>query len=487
LSVNYKPPDGWAADFIPFYWEGEFHLFYLKDFRDLVGHGEGTPWCHLVTSDFVHFTDYGECLPRGRIDEQDLYVFTGSVIHGNDNLFHIFYTGHNPHFPELGKPTQAILHAVSPDLMSWKKLPEEVFYAPTDRFEPHDWRDPFVFWNESAGEYWMLTAARLKEGPSRRRGCLALSVSHDLHSWEVKDPFYAPGLYFTHECPDLFQMGEYWYLIFSEFSDATLTRYRMSPVLASGELPLSDAWLTPRVDSFDGRAFYAAKTASDGQHRYLFGWNPTREHEQDNGSWQWGGNLVVHKLFQEANGTLSVGIPETVAASFNHSLPVRFERGFGIWIWQYNQVRLAGGGLCCASAGKLPETCRIDIQLNYESRITGCGVMLRSSHDFESGYYIRLEPQRQRLVFDSWPRPGDIPFMPGLEQPLITRADEPIQITIYVDGSLCEIYVNQQVALSARMYDHPVVKTTLTTLGEWGVFTTGDGGGCFSRMQLFIP
>ena len=71
-QINYKPANGWAADFIPFYWKGEYHLFYLKDYRDIAGHGEGTPWCHLVTRDFVNFVDHGECLARGSSEDQDL-------------------------------------------------------------------------------------------------------------------------------------------------------------------------------------------------------------------------------------------------------------------------------------------------------------------------------------------------------------------------------------------------------------------------------
>lgn len=53
----------------------------------------------------------------------------------------------------------------------------------------------------------MLLAARLKEGPAGRRGCVALCASKDLTGWEVRDPFWAPYLYTTHECPDLFRMG----------------------------------------------------------------------------------------------------------------------------------------------------------------------------------------------------------------------------------------------------------------------------------------
>ena len=159
----YKPEDGWAADFIPYYKDGLYYLYYLKDYRDRDNYGEGTPWFLITTSDFVHFAEHGEVLPRGTVDEQDLSVFTGCVLEAEGQC-HIFYTGHNPHFGGQNKPIQAVMHAVSDDLLHWTKVPEDTFFAPTDGYEPHDWRDPFVFWNEAAGEYWMLLAARRLTG-----------------------------------------------------------------------------------------------------------------------------------------------------------------------------------------------------------------------------------------------------------------------------------------------------------------------------------
>ena len=49
MGIFYRPDDGVAADFIPFYWQGDYHLFYLKDYRDIPGHGEGTPYWHIVS------------------------------------------------------------------------------------------------------------------------------------------------------------------------------------------------------------------------------------------------------------------------------------------------------------------------------------------------------------------------------------------------------------------------------------------------------
>jgi beta-fructofuranosidase len=241
-----------------------------------------------------------------------------------------------------------------------EKNPEHTFFAPADKYEPHDWRDAFVFWNEDAKEYNMLLAARFKTGIPRRRGLTALCASKDLVKWEVKEPFYAPALYFTHECPDLFKMGDWWYLLFSEFTDLVRTRYRMSR-------SLSGPWIIPERDDFDGHAFYAAKTASDGNKRFIFGWNPTREGEKDNGNWQWGGNLVVHEVQQDKNGELTVRVPQTVSNAFANKVNYSFENNIGNAKVENGSVTLQAAGTFAASlAGKMPGTCKISATIQLK-------------------------------------------------------------------------------------------------------------------------
>jgi beta-fructofuranosidase len=467
----YKPSDAWAADFIPFYADGRFRLFYLHDWRDQLRHGEGTPWYQVSTDDFVRFEEHGESLARGSALDQDLYVFTGSVLEAGGQ-YHIFYTGHNPHPREGEPPDQAVMHAASPDLLHWEKVREDTFFSPQDIYEKNDWRDPFVFWNAEAGEYWMLLAARLKVGPSRRRGCTALCTSADLKKWTVRPPFYSPGLFFTHECPDLFRMGDWWYLVFSEFSDRSVTRYRMSRLL-------SGPWLAPPDDCFDGRAFYAAKTWSDGSHRFIFGWNPTREGEKDYQAWHWGGSLVVHEVIQQADGRLSVRIPQSIDRAFSRSLPV--VPGIQIGNWQTTGNALscrdenawpcsdenawsctAEGSFACIAAGDTPDCGSLSADILFSGTTRSCGIMLRASDDMEKAYYVRLEPDRQRLVLDSWPRNGDCPHMVELERPADLAADQFHHVQILVSGSVCEVYFDNRIAMSARLYD---LKS-----GLWGFF-----------------
>lgn len=477
----YRPVNAWAADFIPFYAKDKFQLFYLHDWRNVAQNGEGTPWYLISTDDFVNYTEHGEMLARGTKDEQDLFVFTGSVIEAKGQ-YHIFYTGHNPHFRQAGKPEQGVMHAVSDDLLHWRKVPEDTFYAPSDKYEPHDWRDPFVFWNEEAKEYWMLLAARFKTGIPRRRGCTALCASKDLRQWEVREPFWAPNLYYTHECPDLFKMGDWWYLVFSEFTDLVRTHYRMSRTLKG-------PWLVPKNDNFDARAFYAAKTASDGQRRFVFGWDPTRQESRDYYRWHWGGNLVVHEVHQEKDGALSVSIPKTVDQAFSRPVPFKFGQGVGNIKIDNNDVRIDASGSfgCVAAEAVMPDRCRIGARIEFEKGTKGCGLMLRASDDYDKAYYIRLEPQSNRLVFDMWPRgagdaqhpitSADGPFMLDLERPLELTPGQTVDLTVLVDGTIGVVYAAGKVAMSTRMYNLPK--------GQWGVFAN-EGNAQFRNLSLSV-
>lgn len=99
-TLFYKPENGWAADFIPFYKDGVYYLYYLHDYREAAAHGEGTPWFLVTTKDFVHFEEHGEILARGTPEEQDLYVFTGCVFEADEAMtgakYHLLTQGTTP-------------------------------------------------------------------------------------------------------------------------------------------------------------------------------------------------------------------------------------------------------------------------------------------------------------------------------------------------------------------------------------------------------
>jgi len=426
----YKPEDAVSGDYIPFFWEGTFHLFYLKDWRNAEKYGEGIPWFKVKTQDFYHFEDAGEMIPRGGREDQDLCVFTGSVI-AAQGKFHIFYTGNTPYLEEKGGVQQAVMHAVSDDLEHWTKAPEDTL-IPAKQYDHHHFRDPFVYYDEAKKNYVMLTVSR-KNGEELYAGFTARYVSEDLKTWRDDGVFWAPNLYHTHECPDYFKMGDWWYLVFSEYSDQYATRYVMAPTP-------NGPWHMPGDDVFDGRAFYAAKTASDGAGRYLFGWLPTREGNKDEGNWQWGGNLVVHQLVQQSDGTLGCKLPESL--NFIWQTAAEYPGAAELQNAEGRQALRLFAPQCGAY--------RVDLTLRFKEGTRQFGVYLGQDEKSKAGYKYEFLPEEGLLEFRkmAW-----ISNEKGLNRAVCIEAEKELRLTLLVDGDACVLYVNDTYALCARMYE----------------------------------
>ena len=194
---------------------------------------------------------------------------------------------------------------------------------------------------------------------------------------------------------------------------------------------------------------------------------------------------MVHELAQRADGTLSVHIPKEVRSAWTESLPFTLSQTLGSVTGNREHVSIdATGTFACAAAPELPERCKIEMDLVFEKGTRGCGLMLRTSSDLESTYYVRLEPENHRVVFDSWPRGSgpehpitsvDAGYMPGLDQWVDLTPGSTAHVTVLIDKTIAVIYVNDRIALSTRMYD--------LRSGGWGPFVI-QGKAEFRKITL---
>lgn len=464
----YQPEDGWVGDVIPWQEDGVFHLFYLHETRRTPK--EGMPWYRITTENLVDFTEMGLAIASGGPEADDFNIYTGSIVLDADGVHHAFYTGQNPERRGSdGLPLQLVMHATSGDGMStWERHPEHTFGATTG-YETADWRDPFVFRDEEAGIWRMLITARHAYGPARRRGVIAQCVSTDLVTWQPAAPFWDPRRVIAHECPEVFRIGDWWYLVSSEFSDAFVTRYRMAR-------SLEGPWIVPAHDSLDGRAYYAAKSAARGDRRLFFGWISSREGSRDDGAWQWAGTLSVLEAEQRADGTLAFHPAQELRDTFSEPAAALRAR---------TVLSAPDGYAQQLSAEDAPASFRLTARFEIAEGTRECGVLLRASEDGDEGYQLRLEPQRHRLVLDRWPRrylgteqwqlsAGDVPYAIELERPVDLSAGEH-ELEVIVDGDLCVATVDDSVVLSTRLYDH--------ASGRVGAFV-GEGEAVVIRFDL---
>ncbi len=477
-NIFYKPKDGWVGDTIPFAHDGKFYIYYLHDERKgntQDEYGYRTSWNLLITEDGVNVKDCKVVLPVGEYDDADYACYTGSVIEGNDGNFHMFYTAqnnYNPKYHRDGKPLQYVAHAISTDLINWEKLPELTFGADERIYEPFDWRDPFVFYNEEEKCFDMLLAARLRGASEKNGGCVGLCRSYDLLHWEAKEPFYNPESYMTHECPDLFKLGNKWYLVYSTFSEKFVTHYRMSD-------KLSGPWTSPIEDTFDARAFYAAKTAQVGDKRMAFAWVPTKRGESDFGQYEWGGNFIAHEINQTTDNKLTVKPAEGLINMFNKEFVNEKLNKVEIENYEGEKSYVIDG---------MKDTCMIEAVIEFSEGVRSFGIGLRQDSALANGYYLRFEPFYNRIVADMWPRrirgvnqwyvDGDKPFMVELERPFDYKSlkDNKVHIRVVADGSIICLYVNDITALTMRAYN--------LNRTNWGFFVK-DGSIRVSDIHMY--
>lgn len=456
-KIFYRPsePNSAAADFIPFFDNDIFHLFYLFDHRNNDKYGEGVTWNKIETKDFINFKDKGEILKKGSKADYDMYCFTGSIIK-HQKTYHMFYTGHNTYIKTYGYQNEVIMHAISEDLDHWTKIPEDTFYAPKG-YEQCDFRDPFVYYDEKDELFYMLLCVRKENDTALRNGETIRMKSLDLKAWEMDKSIYSPHAYQTHECPDLFKIGKNWYLIFSEYSDRNVTCYRTS------KSP-TGPWKKPVNDTFDGRAYYAAKTATDGNKRYLFGWIPTRMDNKDNGNWMWGGNLIVHEVNAKKNKELLVRPPQSILNTFAEEFFTK--------------------PLLCLSTPhgcevntvyqSLPSTHLFSCTAIPSTKCDRFGILIRQNATLDKAYEFRFDLANELLYINHFPCFPQNEFSNYQLQRKLKKTSK-YHITLIADEDIYVLYVNDEIVLSFRAYE--------SFGNDLGLYVC-DGKVLFKNLQL---
>lgn len=472
MAVFYRPKNAFVGDVIPFFDGGLFKPFYLKIWRDYRGSDRIDGWHMLATADHLQYQEFPTRIVGG----------TGSVLKIGA-VYHMFYCKFDHHSqPEK----QMVCHATSSDLKKWAELPEETFMADGKIYEMSDWRDPFVFWNDEDQQFWMILAAQ-KRGKTMRKGCVGKCVSKDLKTWTYAEPLYAPAIHQSaHECPDLFKMGDWYYLIYSAYTDRFQTYYRMSK-------SLQGPWITPERDTFDTRAFYAAKTGTDGVNRFIYGWNPTREFNMwkfnpqvsqgnDYNTWDWGGSMIVHRLIQNPDGTLSVTVPETVEQAISVARTVAIEPLNGAWELADGAARVDSPyAYASALLPMIPDECRLEAEVCFEGSPRQFGIALQVDEAFDLGYYLCFEPYRNRIQFKTGLRMVEeggkmFPYEVEMERPIALKPGVDYAVKIFVQETILEVYINAEIALSARMFNY--------TGRRFGLFVS-EGEAHFKNIKLF--
>ena len=458
---------GYTGDIMPFFDNGKFHIYFLHDAQNKPA-GTGFHDIHeYLSTDLAHFTYEGQMIPFGKTTDPDFAIGTGSVVKVG-NIYYFYYTGHNetPAFVQ-SNARESVLCATSSDLKNWTKVPSFKITAPAGYYN-YDFRDPHVFYNEELKKYSMLVSTQTEPG---RKAVLLHFTSTDPVSgkWDVQNPIYTTTPqenYLMMECADIFKMGSYWYLIFSENWSANKgTHYKMST-------SINGPWTTPEIDRIDGEYFYAGKTASDGNKRYVFGWNARKTPENDLGNKDWAGNMVIHELTQNADGTLSTQSPQKVKDVFSKKVAPEVDATSGDVTATSGSYTLSGAtNKALVTFKTIGKKAKIKADLTLSGSNGSSGFVFHTNET--GGYYkIVLDIAKGKIIgYNSASQEVTaIPFK--------LQTNTKYDVEIIAEGSVVVFYINGKVALTNRIYGRDKNK--------WGLIAEGQNSS-ISNLQITQP
>lgn len=397
-GYHFLPPCNWIND--PnglIHLGGQHHLFYQHN-PHAATWGNMT-WGHAVSSDGLHWQDQPFALEPDH--SYDAFgCFSGCAVDDGGTLT-LIYTGVRS--DEQTGQWQSQCIATSEDGVRFAKHPgNPVIAGPPNGFRPDEFRDPFVWRDDFGnGERWyMVVGAATADEP--QRGAILLYEADALEEWHYLGPILTEPVgspIRMHECPNLFRCGARWVLMTSPPPTGKVVAY---------------------VGSFDGRTFegeheslidygaalYAPLSYIDARgRRLMYGWLREPRDKQTRCAAGWAGALSLPRV-------LTIG---------------------------------DDGRICQTVADELQTLREAPIALDNLGRMSEVRLTLHVQRT------ATAELAGTPIVID---RTGGQVEVNGHSAPLVI-GDEPVDLRIFIDGSVLEVLVDGQVAFTFRRYDLP--------------------------------
>ncbi len=439
---HFMPPSGWMNDPNgPITWrDGVHHLFYQHN--PLGGWHEGMHWGHALTTDLVHWEHRDIAIAPGPEQFDNDGIYSGSAIDA-DGTPTIFYTGVMPELQCVATSDES--------LERWTKLKKPIVSDRPDGLDLDGFRDPMLWTDPSTGVLNMgIGSGIVGEG-----GIVLKYEAPDgiYGSWRyagilLKDE---PSLASNCECPDYFQLGDSWVMLASP--QAENPRRGAGTIWLTGE-HRDGAFVQSRQGLLDASPLYYAPksfTHNDGR-RIVWGWLREGRSVARERKLEWAGVMSLPREIQiDSEGGLTTAPCEEVLA-------LRGERVFesvGRYVDPKNPMTIAKNGAEIEIVAKI---------LRGDANRTELTV--RSSEDGSEKTVIKYDwitdalsldqsmstqnndAEIDRRVFVA----GENPDLPNRDGKFNVEEGGELNLRVFVDHSVIEVFANDQTALTGRVY-----------------------------------
>ena len=426
----------------PIFYKGQYHMFYQYNPN---GAFWGTMhWGHAVSLDMLHWRHLPVALaPTPGGHDWDGCYSGSAVIDGETPT--LIYTGVTPE-------TQCI--ATSTDgMLTWNKEPKAIIPAPPPGLQVTGFRDPRSPWRE--GDWWYTG---IGSGFPGKGGVLLLYRSRNLREWEYlhtlaegwngterTDPANNGDMW---ECPDFFAL-----------SDKHVLLYSCGPVARTYWAVGTYSDLRFHAEKrgvLDYGICYAAKSMPDAEgNRVVWAWvretRPVKEQEAAG----WSGSISLpRRLSIGKDGGLCIQPIPSIKTLYENTQKVTLRAG------DNHSGKLASmriHDLC----GSLHVTQHHGTPTGFEVNLVEEG---SSDVPFATLHYDPAKADRELTVN-------------GTSAPLHLNGELPA-VSAYLDGSILEVYANDRVCITSRIYTKPT--------SPLHVIITGASGGNQPSLQIVI-
>lgn len=424
------------GDVMPFYDDGVMNIYHLQNSR-----GSNSMYYHpisrITTTDYLNYKDEGIVIPfEEEYTSPDAAIGTGSFIKDKNGKYHCFYTGHNA-AEGTGLPyVEVIRHAVSDDQKEWTKIEDFNLYG-----ECNDFRDPYVYFDEIEECYYMLVTTRVNDtGVIKQYSAKDLLVEDS--QWKDCGVFFwnDNGTY-NMECPSYIEYNGFYYLAFSEQGDNRVTHYRFK-TSPDGQ------WKKFERDSIDSSGFYAGRLEKAGDELFAFAWcaNLTGGFT---GDFDWGGNLVAHKIIQSASGELNAVMIDQVSKQLSNSVEYKTIKDKKL-----ETLSFQNDGFYSVCIEKLRRTItRLNFKFSIEDRTGDFGLTfnVKGTNNRLGSAVIAFEPGKNSVTCYNNVS-NVIRYGSALSTvSFVYSKNKEYEVNILIDDEIMTVYLDDAVAMTVRL------------------------------------
>lgn len=451
---HFIPPANWTNEpHGPIYWKGEYHVFYQANpSGPYWGH---IHWGHSSSKDLVHWKHWPAALHPGPASDR-FGIWSGCTVVDGDRVV-AFYTSEHQ-----GEQAQNLAWARDDQLLHWTKHPgNPIIPGPPKGFQiVSGFRDPFV-WRYQ--DRWYMIVGSGVQGVG---GTVFLYRSDDLETWEYRGRLFTGEVSQTGqfwEMPQFVNFGEKWALVVNEWPGSKRGWYWIGEFVDERFVPETGPTLVDLGEHYLSPTF----TTDPSGRRLAFGVIKESRSSEDQLAAGWANLFGLPRVFEldeERGVLLQRPAPELEVLRRERLVIEKIRTGGGRW------------GRLVAESFELPEN-EITRSPMLEARVLFApgewgqrGLRLFRSPGGEEETLLYYDAERGKMVVDK----SRCSLNPTVEKgvqggPFRLEPGEPLELHLFIDHSVLEVFINGRATLTTRVYP------TLEVMPFAGIFSEVAG------------